>query len=321
MRRLRSLLGRLRDRLLPSRRTRDELERLRRRIGYLEGHLDRVRVALGRVEARQAARLEASRLQDQEFQVYSQFGEDGIIQFLTREVDVGREAFVEFGVESYHEANTRFLLFKDGWSGLVMDAQADKVRQIRQSWYYWLHDLTAVHALVTRDNIDAILEEHGMTGRIGLLSIDVDGVDYWIWEAIEVADPAIVVAEYNHRFGPREAVTVPYREDFDRRKAHPSLCYFGASLKALCLLAERKGYAFVGCGSAGLNAFFVREDVLPSSIPALSAEEGYVQGKFSEYHDEGGRRVRRSPEEERELVTSLPLVDVSEEGRDVDEER
>lgn len=311
LRRLRPLLGRLKERLFLPYRTLEEFQRLRKRVNWLDRRLDHVRVGIGRLESRQAAHRAERDLQAQEFKVYSQFGEDGIIQFLTREVEIEREAFVEFGVEA-HESNTRFLLMKDDWSGLVLDGDAAKIAQIRDSWYYWLRDLHAVQAFLTRDNINEVFEQHGMTGRIGLLSIDVDGVDYWLWDALEVAEPAIVVVEYNHRFGAEAAVTVPYREDFDRRRAHSSLCYFGASLRALALLGDRKGYALVGCGSAGLNAFFVRRDVLPSTIEPVSVEEGYVQGKFCEFHDEEGRRRRRSNEEVHRLVMSLPLVDVSE---------
>src|SRR5690606_10522146 len=163
---------------------------------------------------------------------------------------------------------------------------------------------------VTRDNINRILREHGVTGEIGLLSIDIDGMDYWIWEAITEVSPAIVVIEYNHRFGAERAVTVPYEENFDRRETHPSLVYYGASLKALEQLGDTKGYVLVGCGRAGLNAFFVRRDLLPSAMKAMTAEEAFKGGQFCEAHDQHGNRVKMNPEEERRLLEGLPLVNV-----------
>jgi hypothetical protein len=103
---------------------------------------------------------------------------------------------------------------------------------------------------------------------------------------------------------------VPYDENFIRSKAHYSMIYYGASLKALYLLAQRKGYIFVGCNSAGVNAFFVREDLKPDCIKELTLEEGYVAGQFREFRDENGQLLYLSTKEEEKLLSSLPLVEV-----------
>ena len=287
---------------------------------WLRGEVQRVREALGRVETRQLA-ADATEpgqrplpLQHYEFRAFSQFGEDGILQHLVRHVPIPRRAFVEFGVESFKEANSRFLMLKDNWSGLVIDADSENIAQINrdpQSWYYDLH---AVCAFVDRDSINRIIRDNGFAGDLGLLSIDIDGTDWWIWETIDSVRPAIVVTEYNHRFGTEPAVTVPYRPDFDRRKAHHSLTYFGASLRAFERLGRRKGYDLVGCGSAGLNAFFVRSDLRPAVIPALSVEEAFVEGKFCEWHDPDGTRRRVDNEQQRQTLFSLPLVEIDDAG-------
>ena len=124
--------------------------------------------------------------------------------------------FVEFGVETYVEANTRFLLRHRGWSGLVMDGSAANVARIRSDPIFWRYNLKAVEAFITRENIDSLIESQGLRGDIGLLSIDIDGNDYWVWEAVSVVRPAIVVIEYNARFGTDAAVTVPYDPGFVR---------------------------------------------------------------------------------------------------------
>ncbi len=284
-------------------------------LAALRREVWRVREALGRIESRQLQTLDSDHIVDFEFRAFSQFGEDGILQHLVRHVPIPRPLFVEFGVESYREANTRFLLTANNWAGLVLDGDAANIETIRHDPVYWYHNLKARAAFVTRENINRLLAEEGVTGDIGLVSIDVDGVDWWIWEAIEQVRPAIVVAEYNHRFGPDASVTVPYRPDFDRGRAHHSLCYFGASLRALERLGCRKGYDLVGCGSAGLNAFFVRRDLRPDGFPVRPVEDAFVDGQFCEYHDAGGTRRRASLEEQRELVLSLPLVRVNEDGR------
>jgi hypothetical protein len=293
----------------------EQVQVIAERNWYYEKQLLQIREALGRIEDRQlrasALTNERTKLSDHEYRVFSQWGEDGIIQFLLRHIPVEHRTFVEFGVGDYTEANTRFLLVNNNWTGLVIDSSAENIESIRKGPVCWGYGLKAVHSFITTDNINRLLEENGVTGEIGLLSIDIDGNDYWVWQAIEVINPLIVVIEYNHKFGSDAAVTIPYNERFARAQAHP-LIYFGASLKALCILANRKGYAFVGCNSNGVNAFFVRRDRLPEEIKQLSAAEGYVAGKFNETQDEQGRYIQTSAEADRRTLMSLPLVEVEE---------
>ncbi len=286
------------------------LQRLEDHQFVIERRLEYVQEALGRIEARQASDLNDLELFKNEYRVFSQWGEDGIIQFLLRQLDIREKIFVEFGVEDYTESNTRFLLVNNNWSGLVIDGDTENIRRIKTQRYYWLYNLKAVHCFVTRENINKILEENGLVGEIGLLSIDIDGNDYWIWEAVQNINPAIVIVEYNHRFGSNLSVTVPYDEAFDRTKAHYSMIYYGASLKAMCLLGKRKGYAFVGCNSNGVNAFFVRRDLKPDVMKELSAEEGYVAGQFCDARDQNANLTKLSRDEEQLLLTSLPLVEI-----------
>jgi hypothetical protein len=225
-----------------------------------------VQEALGRIEARQLAGERGAELRESEFRTFSQWGEDGIIQRLVHTVPIERKLFVEFGVQDYSESNTRFLLLNDNWSGLVMDGDEANIAAIRRSDLFWRHNIKAQRAFVTRENIDELLRGNGVEGDIGLLSIDIDGNDYWVWEAISSIAPRIVIAEYNARFGPQRAVTIPYDPAFTRQRAHYSMIYYGASLAALTQLGKRKGYALVGCNSAGNNAFFVRRDCMPASL-------------------------------------------------------
>jgi hypothetical protein len=259
------------------------LESLREQI--VESKLLTARVLINQMKS--AGRL--PRLADAEFKVFSQFGDDGIIQYLVQQTGIpaDRQTFVEFGVQDYQESNTRFLLVNDNWRGLILDGSQTNMDKVIQGGDYWRHDLTAVAAFIDRDNVNALFSSHGFSGEIGLLSIDIDGNDYWVWERIEIVSPIVVVAEYNSTFGARHAVTVPYDPVFERNRAHYSNLYWGASLKALCLLAQRKGYAFVGSNSAGNNAYFVRLDKL-GRIKPISVEEGYVDAKFRESRNANG---------------------------------
>ena len=272
--------------------------------------LDRVIEAVGRIEARQVAADPSDDLNAHEFRVYSQNGEDGVIQFLVSRVAIENERFVEFGVGDYSEANTRFLALHDRWSGLVIEGNPNEVRRLKRDQTFWRFDITVVSAFITNDNINRILADNGMTGEIGLLSIDVDGNDYWIFDAISVVRPAIVIVEYNHRFGSERAVTVPYDPRF-RRESHYSNIYYGASLRALCLVAQRKGYAFVGCESFGVNAFFVRRDLMTDRLREVSIEEGYRPGRFRASRDRRGRLAYLTAEQEEAILAPLPVVDVS----------
>jgi hypothetical protein len=269
-----------------------------------------LRFAIGSLAARQVRALPAGvPLVDAEFQAYSQWGDDGIIQYLVARIRPQQRTFVEFGVEDYSEANTRFLLMHDNWSGLVIDSSPQFVDAIRRDTISWRHDLTATCALITRENIDALIAARFPGPALGLLSIDIDGNDYWVWQAIRGVQPEIVVCEYNAVFGPRLAVSVPYRPDFARTQAHFSNLYFGASLPALCALGTEKGYAFVGCNSAGNNAFFVRRDRL-SGLREVAPEEGYVDSRFRESRGPGGQLTHLGGLDRLRAIDALPLVEV-----------
>jgi hypothetical protein len=294
---------------------------MKNKIGYLKKAINRtvkldrdieqIKQALGRLEHRQLQLISNKDIQSHEFKVSSQNGEDGIIQFLVDNVHIETPIFIEFGIQDYTESNTRFLLTNNNWSGLVIDGDRDNIDYVIKDRIYWQYNLKAVAAFITKDNVNDLFRKNGLQGEIGLLSIDIDGNDYWVWQAIDSVNPAIVVAEYNHRFGPEKAVTVPYDEKFFRTEAHYSNVYFGASLRALVNLGKQKGYSFVGCNKIGANAFFIREDLRPDYIQELSVEEGFVAGKVRESRDKNGRLSFLSPEEEQKLIGSLPLIDVS----------
>jgi hypothetical protein len=246
-------------------------KRIQGMLRYRPQHAENSLALLGKLCAESNRRLNSlNALSDAEFRVHSQWGEDGIIEWLVQRLPIRSKKFIEFGVESYIEANTRFLLEHRDWMGLVIDGSARNIRSITSDNLSWRHDLTAACAFVTKDNINDLLRQHGFTADIGILSIDIDGNDYWVWRAIDVINPAIVVCEYNAVFGDIRPITVPYKADFSRSLAHHSNLYFGCSIKALCKLAETKGYTFLGSNSAGCNAFFVRDDLAANVRSAIA---------------------------------------------------
>lgn len=278
-------------------------------INKLKSVNDTERILLGRLLADQNSKKEGGKLTDYEFQVFSQWGEDGIIQYLVHKLNITSKVFVEFGVETYHEANTRFLMMKDNWSGLVIDGSKANIEMINKQSISWRYSLNAVQSFITSENINSIITDNGIEGEIGILSVDIDGNDYWVTKAIDCIQPILLINEYNSVFGPDRAISVPYAPSFVRTSAHHSNLYYGASLAALTHLANEKGYALVGCNSNGNNAFYVRRDRL-SSQKELSVQEAFVDAKFREARDKEGKLLFLSGSQRYKYIQGLPVVNV-----------
>lgn len=236
-------------------------------------------------------------LESFEFSVFSQNGEDGIIDFLIEVLELEKsefpKAFVEFGVQNYTESNTRYLLKKRNFNGLIIDGSEKNIAFIKNDELYWRFDLCAKCAFITRENIDSIIKEwleSTQISNIALLSIDIDGVDYFVWEAIKCVNPAIVVVEYNALLGSTEAKSVPYRADFERFRADFSGLYFGASIKALVNLGAKKGFKFIGADSSGTNLFFVNNALVKKVdfLQIYSFEEYCNRHKARQSRDKNG---------------------------------
>lgn len=199
----------------------------------------------------------------QRFRLRSQYEEDGILIALLRAAGVTSRRFVEIGCGK-NGGNSAMLAFDFGWSGLMVDAAGGKVESLRRALAF-NRAVTVVKGFVTPDNINSLLKQHGAAGEIDFMSIDVDSIDYWLLDALDVCAPRILVMEYNAHFGPDRAVTLPPRGLPESRPRG----YFGASLAALEKKAREKGYRLVLCEDAGVNAFFLRHDVAPD-IPGLT---------------------------------------------------
>jgi len=241
-----------------------------------------LQLAVGSLHASLLADRPIRKLQDAEFRVFSQWGEDGIIQYLIGKLRCQNQTFIEFGVQDYREANTRFLMMNNHWSGLIIDGDKYHRQFLKKQRLDWKYDIKATTAFITAENINALILAGGLSGEIGILSVDIDGVDYWVLQAIEVVQPQIVIVEYNSFFGDQHAISVPYRPDFVRRKAHYSDLFWGASLGAFYRLLVPRGYLFVGCNSAGNNGFFVKRDAVIGELPEVTLNDGYVRAKFWE---------------------------------------
>jgi hypothetical protein len=192
-----------------------------------------------------------------ERRVLSQNGEDGIISELFARIPNNRY-FVEIGVEDGEQCNAALLARHCGWTGLMIEADAAQFNRLAEA--YASLPVKCIELLVDRENIAPALEAVGVPKRFDLLSIDIDGNDYYVWEATTAFSPSVVVIEYNASFGPRASCTIEYNPSHYWRKDR----YYGASLTALAELGRRLGYALIGSDRRGINAFFVRRDLLPA---------------------------------------------------------
>ena len=199
-------------------------------------------------------------LWDFEFRVFSQWGEDGIINYILNKTNIAKPNCLEIGVEDFTECNTRFLAEYRSSNLYLVDsspAAADTIAALDLAWKSTIH---FENNHVTIENInDIIRRANKKLGKLDLFSLDIDGVDYWILNEIEFMDFEIVILEYNSYFGPDLLVTVPYKENFARSDAHYSYQFYGASLSAYIELMANKGYFFLGSNRANTNAFFVKE--------------------------------------------------------------
>ena len=251
-------------------------------------------------------------LRDVEFKVLSQFGDDGIIDWIIERSQIPDHlhSFIEFGVELYDEANTRFLLENRNWRGLIIDANSQLETKVRNSALAWRHALRAKSAFVTRENINQVFEECGFSGEIGLLSVDIDGNDYWVWEAIESVDPVITICEYNAVLGDLYPIVIPYDPAFSHARPDYHNLYGGASIVALQLLAKRKGYTFLGSNSAGNNAFFIRNDYAVRFGRTVIANVAASPSKFRESRDTSNNLTFAEGSARQTLISSLPVINI-----------
>ncbi len=244
-------------------------------------------LSVGCMLSNQQWSMQSHNINDYEFKIFSQFGDDGIIQYLIKHIEIKNEIFIEFGTENYLESNTRFLMMHNNWSGFIMDGSSDSLNSLKNQSWFWKYDLTYKPAFIDKENINDLLESTGFS-NIGLLNIDIDGNDYHILTEIDLSklNPSIIVVEYNSTFGKDRLITVPYNKNFNRTKKHYSNLFWGASLPAIHLAASEKGYSLIGCNLAGNNAYFVRKDLLNEKVKELSIEKGYKESKFRDSRNE-----------------------------------
>lgn len=210
-----------------------------------------------------------------EFRAFSQNGEDGILLYLFSLLGTTNKKIIEMCCSDGIECNAANLIVNHGWHGLLFDGREEKIKKGRE-FYARCQDTRTwspklVQAWLTAENCNSLIQENGLAGDIDLLSLDMDGVDYWVLKALDCINPRVIVLEYNPLLGPNLSVTIPYSPDFIAKyEGEQHRYYYGASLSAFVKLAKQKGYRLVGCERYGFNAFFVRAELGGDIFPEIS---------------------------------------------------
>jgi hypothetical protein len=224
-------------------------------------------------------KIKINALEEIGFNVYSPTYEDGILLFIFSIIGITNKKLVDIGAGTVQGSSVSNLIINHSFSGLLIEGKKENSKLLRD--YYSKHPETllfppkTISALVTAENVNQLINNNKLHGEIDLLCIDIDGMDYWIWKAIEVIQPRVVVVEYQDILGPQKSWTVPYKADFnvhDYSVNNKLNNYNGASLSAFVKLGKQKGYRLIGCNKGGWNAFFIRNDINDEYLPEITVE-------------------------------------------------
>ena len=253
-------------------------------------------------------------LDELNFKIYSQSGEDGIIDYLLYSLKIKKPKFVEIGIGDYWESNTRFIFEKTSCKGLVIDTIENLEQKVMKNVKFWKGDLTVLQKEIDSDNILEILHNRNFDKNIDLFSIDIDGVDYWVLEKLPNEFAKIIVAEYNAHFGDELMVSVPNIKGFQREKYHYSHLCFGTSIKALISLLNKKGYIFLGSNIFRTNAFFILkklQDKINLNLSETNQLNTHVDSNIRESRDRKGKLNFLSGKSRMKEIEDCDVIDLS----------
>ena len=255
-------------------------------------------------------------LKDTEFKVFSQNGEDGIINYLIHQLEIKKIKFVEIGVGDYTECNTRFLTNNFPFKGLVCDYNKKLGKNLENLVSTHRGEVKIFNHFVYKDNVLEILNKYDFFNDINLFSLDIDGNDYFILNALPNSFADIFVVEYNQNFGPNLEISTPYIDNFDRYQYHYSGLCWGVSIKALVKLMERKGYAFVGTNTECCNAFFIKMSFI-NRIDKSIFESNHLDKACNDYvcdaKDKNGKRIYLPVNDRLQLIKDAEVINLSNE--------
>lgn len=288
------------------------LNSVRKSIAWREDDF-RIRIGSQHVSQHRFLVGELQNLWDVEVRVFSQWGEDGILDYLLHRLDISKPKVLELGAGCFGECNSKFLAYNRNASVYAVDLRGDLPAGIAKSGLMWRNSLFWEVTKVTTGNIREISSRaFKLMNGIDLVSIDLDGNDYWILKEMNLEEVSIVVAEYNPIFGLENSLTV-INKDLGRYERHSSGLLFGASFAAMVKLMKSKKFVFVGTNRVGNNAFFVRdglESSLKVKIPKESEFYKYLDWRCREARGENGTLVYQTVDESIKLISESKVFNI-----------
>ncbi len=222
---------------------------------------------------RQIAEGNAPALSETGYRVFSQFEEDGKLLFLFAALGISAGTFVDIGAADGINSNCANLALNFNWRGVFIEGDPARVQRgvafYQQHPDTWAYPPKFVNTMITAENINEVLRAANVPPDVDLMSVDIDGNDYWVWNAIDCITPKVVIIETHVEFG-RRSIVVPYDKDYVYPGKHPD--YHGASPAAMVKLANKKGYRLVGANDYGFNTIYVRRGLAEQSLPEVSVE-------------------------------------------------
>jgi hypothetical protein len=284
-----------------------------RRALTIEPVNQKINIGILTSHAMSARKHSMKNLWDAEFRVFSQFGEDGIIDLLLDELQISKPRIMEIGAGDFSECNSRFALHKRNCSAFLVDMREDLKRGFQESEIRWKASVAIEIAKIDEKNIKDI-ESRALTflNHIDLISLDIDGIDFWIAQLMNWDQIKIAVVEYNPVFGAKKSVSVPKDTFNSRFEYHYSGLVYGASLLAWVEFFARKDMRFVGTNRVGNNAFFVPSSLagmLPFQLPEISQLDAYVDWQIRDSRNQDRTLSFLPLEQAKNLITGVELID------------
>ncbi len=232
----------------------------------------------------QRQKLPLPRFEDTGFRNYSQSDEDGLLLYIFSHIGFTNKICVDMAFNSPYGANTTNLILNWGFMGLLVEGKdiEESKRFFESHRDTWVFPPKVIKAWITDKNVNDLCKDNGITGEIDLFSLDMDSVDFWVWKALSVIQPRVVVVEIQPVWGANRSVTVPNKEK--PREIHPD--YYGASLPAFIKLGREKGYRFVGMNQYGYNAFFIKKGIGGDVLPEISPADCFKHLRSRHYMEE-----------------------------------
>jgi hypothetical protein len=264
-----------------------------------------------------SARLNYSKinnLHQSEYKIFSQNGEDGIIDFLLYSLNIDIPKYLEIGVGDYKESNTRYLFMKNPSKGMIIDNVKNLKRKVAKHIKLWKGDIRILEKTIDSENILEILKENNFENNLDLFSLDIDGIDYWIMKKIPKNFSKIIIAEYNSTFGSKLEVSVPNIKNFNRTEYHHSNLCYGMSLRAIINLMNEKNYLFIGTNRAFNNAFFIDKSVsqnIDIELPNLDDLDKYTKCNILESRSKNGELNFLREKEKLKEISECELINIS----------